>query len=62
VTLDHRPHRAIKNEKTLLQKGGEFGGTIWLHGGYLEKALENEKTRSASSANGFRKIFESRPL
>ena len=29
--LDHRPHRTVKHEQALLQKGGEFGGAISLH-------------------------------
>jgi hypothetical protein len=31
VPLDHRPHRAIQDEQTLLQKRNEFGATVRLH-------------------------------
>ena len=62
-TLDLRSHRPVEHEKALLQEGGQFGGAVGLHGGLpWKKALENEKTRSASKRTGFGKIVESRPL
>jgi hypothetical protein len=32
MALDHRAHRAVENQDVLFEAGGEFGGTVRLHG------------------------------
>ena len=58
VALDHRPHRPVEDKHALRKQLGELGRAVGLKAGHQGRRghgePQNEKTRSAATANGFR--------